>query len=385
MSKASGRLLSEYDWIQFSQRVSGYPVRRPLLPLTDHDREKIMNQLGAVMSQLSKIHFNEIGSLFEDREGNYSIGECLSPSLLWQMRDTLQNIDRGPFRKECQYFNSIISAFVAHSKELPLTPHSFFAPVPDPLEYSHWAQYRKATERWRTFCSMDDRVEGSSNRLSYCLAGKFLYEMVPSLASLDKRFVLFHPDLHLGNIFVDDDFNVTCIIDWASATTGPITELLVTPGFGGSVWPPTNSLNSAFRAGFSLGGQQIESALWDKGEMMWHFSRLVRLLSTQDYTLFKSLFQSVYQKESEDIPRLFQERSVQDQGKKLLAALCDDELMGDDEMEEQEDDDISHVEESVDHAIARKLALMSEMNPHFVADKRLWQWIESALESVDHE
>lgn len=34
-------------------------------------------------------------------------------------------------------------------------------------------------------------------------------------------------------------------------------------------------------------------------------------------------------------------------------------------------------------AVARKLTLMSEMNPYFVADARLWRWIEGALREDD--
>ncbi|KAM5373028.1 hypothetical protein ACJA88_008556 [Fusarium oxysporum] len=54
MSKANGRPLSEYDWIELS-RIEGYPTRRSLLRLTDQDREKVMKQLGAIMSRLSDV------------------------------------------------------------------------------------------------------------------------------------------------------------------------------------------------------------------------------------------------------------------------------------------------------------------------------------------
>ncbi|KAK7403933.1 hypothetical protein QQX98_010303 [Neonectria punicea] len=385
MSKASGRPLSEYDWVELS-RISGYPNKRPLLPLVDRDREKIMRQLGAIMSYLSEIHFDKIGSLFEDSDGNYSVGECLSPSLLWQHRDELEGIDRGPFHQESQYFHSLISAFIAHAKELPLTPHSFFAPIPDPFEYPHWTSYRQAVERWRTFCSVDDKVEGSKNRLSFCIAGQFLYEMIPRLTSTNGNFVLSHPDLHLGNIFVDEDFNITSIIDWGSASSSPMIELLATPGLSGSLSPPKESLAAAFRSGFCQRGQIFEPEQWGKAERMWRFARLVRMLSTQDYTHFKVLYNLVYEKESEDIPRLFREQSMQEHGKALMAKLCQDELEEEEEhIEEQEDDEDGHVDESDGPAVARKLTLMSEMNPKFVADKRLWLWIEKALEPADSE
>lgn len=85
MSKASGRPLSDYDWIELSQ-IEGYPNRRPFLSMTDQDREKVMAQLGTIMSRLLDTHFDKIGSLSQDSNGIYSIGECLSSSLLWQHR-----------------------------------------------------------------------------------------------------------------------------------------------------------------------------------------------------------------------------------------------------------------------------------------------------------
>ncbi|EXM03479.1 kinase-like domain-containing protein [Fusarium oxysporum II5] len=198
MSKASGRPLSEYDWIELS-RIEGYPTRRPLLPLTDQDREK-----------------------------------------------------------ESQYLQSLVSAFKAHAEELPLSPHSFFAPIPDPFEYPNWTSYRQAVERWRAFCSIGDKVEGNKNRLSFCIAAQFLNEMVPSLTSTDENYVLCHPDLHLGNIFVDEDFNITSIIDWSSVSSSPLAELLTTPGLNGSISPPQKSLITAFRSGFCSGTQNPE-------------------------------------------------------------------------------------------------------------------------------
>ncbi|CCT64734.1 uncharacterized protein FFUJ_04017 [Fusarium fujikuroi IMI 58289] len=146
MSKASGRPLSDYDWIELSQ-IEGYPNRRPLLPMTDRNHEKVMAQLGTIMSRLSDTHFDKISSLFQDNNGNYFVSECLSPSLLWQHRDELEGIDRGPFDQESQYLRSLISAFTAHAEEFSFSPHSFFAPIPDPFEYPNWASYRKAVER----------------------------------------------------------------------------------------------------------------------------------------------------------------------------------------------------------------------------------------------
>ncbi|KAK7424301.1 hypothetical protein QQX98_000569 [Neonectria punicea] len=100
MSKASGRALSEYDWSE-AFRIPGYTVRIPLLPLADRDREKIMGQLGGIMSLLSEIHFDKIGSLFEaeDSSSDCSVGECLNPSLLWEKGISLKASTEVPLTK----------------------------------------------------------------------------------------------------------------------------------------------------------------------------------------------------------------------------------------------------------------------------------------------
>ncbi|KAF5592100.1 kinase-like domain-containing protein [Fusarium pseudocircinatum] len=292
-------------------------------------------------------------------------------------------IDRGPFDQESQYLKSVISAFAAHAEGLPLTPHSFFAPIPDPFEYPNWTSYRKAVERWQAFCSIGDKVEGNKNRLDFCIAGQLLNDMVSHLISAEERFMLCHPDLHLGNIFVDEDFNITCIIDWSSASASPTAELLSTPGLNGSLLPPKPSLIAAFRSGFCNGSQGLGPQQWERTEKMWYFLRLVRMLSTQDFTLFKSLYDLVHIKNSDDIPRQFHERSMQDSGRASFAKLCQEGESEEEDESTQEDDGNGQTTVSVEAVIARKLTLMSGVNTNFVADKRLWLWIENVLETLD--
>lgn len=60
MSKAAGRPLSNYDWLDIRSQVPGYLQLRPLLPLPDGMREKIMEGLGALCSQLSAHRFEKL-------------------------------------------------------------------------------------------------------------------------------------------------------------------------------------------------------------------------------------------------------------------------------------------------------------------------------------
>ena len=45
-----------------------------------------------------------------------------------------------------------------------------------------------------------------------------------------ETFPLCHPDLSVNNIYVDDDYNITFIIDWAFASSVPEPMLLAALG-----------------------------------------------------------------------------------------------------------------------------------------------------------
>ncbi|EMT64215.1 hypothetical protein FOC4_g10010706 [Fusarium odoratissimum] len=119
--------------------------------------------------------------------------------------------------------------------------------------------------------------------------GQMLEEMLPLLSNDSTGFTLSHPDLHTGNIFVDEDLNITSIVDWGSAIAGPVTELLATPGLA--------------------------------TEMMWYFSHVVRLLSVENLS------------DSRDYGWLFHQRAMTPSNKQLLSKLREDDLT-DDEVKE---------------------------------------------------
>ena len=178
-SKPHGRALSEYEWAEGAHKVPGYPSPGPRLPLPENGRERVMSQLGTIMEQLSETRFEKIGSLVEDPNGHYSVGECLSPSLLWQSRDSLDGIDRGSISKERRYLDSLVSAFTSQAMELPLTLHIFFAPISSPYEYPNWHSFRTAVDRLNNFVAIGQKIDSSTNRLPFCIAGQLLREMIP--------------------------------------------------------------------------------------------------------------------------------------------------------------------------------------------------------------
>ena len=47
-------------------------------------------------------------------------------------------------------------------------------------------------------------------------------------------FPVCHMDFHYGNILIDNDFNITGIIDWSSTQTVPLERFTITPEFATS-------------------------------------------------------------------------------------------------------------------------------------------------------
>lgn len=75
--------------------------------------------------------------------------------------------------------------------------------------------------------------------------------------------------------------------------------------------------------------------------------------------------------------RLFEKRAVDVENQELLAAPSADHHT---ESELQEKEAAFGTEKDGRREIARKQTIVSDVNPDFVADSKLWQWMESALE-----
>ncbi len=87
---------------------------------------------------------------------------------------------------------------------------------------------------------------------------------------------------------------------------------------------------------------------------------------------------------SKQILWLFHERSKRDANKQLLPELQKEDLTAEElQKQEQAAFPLSKTAKSDAVAVARKLTMISEMNPCFFADNILWQWVEKARRHND--
>lgn len=377
-----------------------------------HDQKtKIVFQLGVITWQLSRLCFDQAGSLFEE-DGEFQIKTCLSRGLLLNERHSLEDIDRGPFKSEKDYYEAHVSAFLEHVKYLQLGHHCFFAPIPARSEYDDYAGFRKASDWWSDFVTVQSKIDGSDNRIDYVIAKEVLSETITKwtnnvsnypLNDRKHRFSIHHSDFSVDNIFVDEAFNITCIIDWAFCSSVPLSLLLTAPGLPQSRYEVDVSLLPGFENGFRYalqksthdGNVEIEMSLCRTlscSRPIWLLSRILNFDSTTDFHLFKALWDSLGSRD-QSISDFFRSRQSSQQ-----YVLLHNELKKDDQTTEQMNrlekeyfrDDIWRL------AIARKLTLVSQWSLRyhkpsaheirkngniFVADKKLWAWIDNCLKS----
>ena len=382
-------------------------------PNMSHEQKtKIIFQLGVITWQLSRLCFDQAGSLFEE-DGEFQIKTCLSRGLLLNERHSLGDINRGPFKSEKDYYEAHVSAFLEHVKYLQLGHHCFFAPIPARSEYDDYVEFRKASDWWSDFVTVQSKIDGSDNRTDYVIAGEVLSEKIKKwtnniskfpLNDRKHRFSIHHPDFSVDNIFVDEGFNITCIIDWAFCSSVPLSILLTAPDLPQSRYEVDVSLLPAFENGFRCALQENTQCENIETEMtlcrtlscsrpIWLFSRILNFDSTTDYYLFKALWDSMGNHD-QGISEFFRSRQSSQQYISLR-----NELRADDQTIEQ----VARLEREYFRddiwrlTIARKLTLVSQWSLRyhkslahgirgngniFVADKKLWTWIDTCLKPL---
>ena len=375
--------------------------------ISQKQKERIVFQLGVITEMLSRLSFGQAGSIFEEN-GEFYIKTCLSRGLLLNQRYAIEDIPRGPFKSERDYYSAHLSAYFEQAKYFPLGHHCFLAPIPARSEYNNDAEFRKASDWWSDFVTVESKIDSSENRVDYVTAGEVLSEKMTNwiddfsngISNGSKpRFAIHHPDLSVNNIFVDEECNISCVIDWAFCSTVPLSTLLTAPGLPQSRYELDVPLSSMFELGFQHGLKENTAPhdigtnpnlckVLSRSRPMWLFSRISTFDSTADFHLFQAIW-DLLGNSSQSAAELFRSKQTLQKYK-----LLHRELKEDDQTKKQiaklESEYFGNDLERL--AISRKLTLVSEWSSRyceprirsnsntFIADKRLWNWIRNSLE-----
>ncbi|KKZ64062.1 hypothetical protein EMCG_01632 [[Emmonsia] crescens] len=398
-------------------KAAGFPLSKKWKSLRSHEStlslkeiSKIVSQLGVITWQLSQLRFLEIGSLFEDN--GYQVRSCLSRALVDSERDTLPELPRGPFTSEREFFDTLVTGLLQHVECLQLAHHCFFAPCPTRSRYDDDRAYRRACDQWNNFVILGSKIDGSDNRVDYTVVGDCLREIVskwteemsrPAWNTGPKMFPLHHPDLNVNNIFVDDNSNITCIIDWAFCSSVPLPVLLMTPGLPQSRDQLETPLISAFEGELSRvillnhrGGPigAFLHKLWmvQSSRFTSLLCRLASFDSTGDFYLFHDIWQMSDQNNL-DFLTFFRSKQASDHYLQLHKEMKQEDYPSDLEQETG-----YFKRDIVSLTVSRKLTLVSEwtcryqkQDPKglrrngntFVADDKLWKWVLESLSQAD--
>lgn len=142
--------------------------------------DTLTDQLADYYDQLSHLRFDRIGRLWCGRTAEEQ------PSLI-----PVPNVG-GPFSSSIEYFYALRKS---HNRT---------------IQTEHAGDKEWMTSAW------------------------ILEQALPSMIVEDfihGPFPLCHIDLHYNNILIDDDFNITGIIDWSDSQTVPLESFLISPEF----------------------------------------------------------------------------------------------------------------------------------------------------------
>lgn len=193
-----------FEWI-LMEMMPGVALRKKWRTLTWEAKEDIVKQMAFFQAQLFLCRFRGIGNLFPaEGQGNESsrassissesfiLGQIVSLVFFWG--DHLKHsVPRGPFEASREWLHARLE-FVLADQELILK-------------------------------TSDDEDDIEDAEFAKDLATRIL-QVLPQVFQPDtagyEESILFHDDLHMENILVDEEGTLTAIIDWECVSVLPL-------------------------------------------------------------------------------------------------------------------------------------------------------------------
>ncbi|KAL9618894.1 MAG: hypothetical protein Q9160_006419 [Pyrenula sp. 1 TL-2023] len=214
-----------FEWI-LMQRMPGQPLRKAWRKLSLQAKENLIKQLAYYQSQLFSHKFEKIGNLFKTQSQSeeskerlvsftstelalkraedtatpkFHLGRIVSNVFFWGDH-VMQSVPRGPFKTSHEWLRARLQLVLADQERI--------------LKNSNDANESEEAKE--------------TNNLVRRLLG-MLPHILPS--NRQELTVLFHDDLSMQNILVDDSGSLTAIIDWECVSALPLWRACQYPAF----------------------------------------------------------------------------------------------------------------------------------------------------------
>lgn len=182
-----------FEWI-LMEFLPGDLAYKRWRTLTISQKMALVQQVAEFQAQIFRCEFSEIGTLIvgEDESNQEERpGEVISNMFFWGSHFDY-DIGRGPFRSS----------------------HNWLAAY---VEFIIQGQIEALGEA-------EDEEDEEDVNFAMALARRLsslLPKIFPTLESLPERMVIWHDDLSLSNILVDDEGEITAVIDWECVSVMP--------------------------------------------------------------------------------------------------------------------------------------------------------------------
>jgi len=196
-----------FEWI-LMEMMAGVTLRKLWRKMSWESKENIVKQLVKYQAQLFERRFKRIGNIFKQQQNRsdetlggtekmpdaFVIGRIVSLIFFWGDHLT-HDVDRGPFQTSYKWLQTRLR-FVIIDQVRTLS----------------------------TSTSDEDEIEDAEFALA--LAERLLQALPtvfsPGITTEDEESVLFHDDLSMENILVNEHGELTAIIDWECVSTVPL-------------------------------------------------------------------------------------------------------------------------------------------------------------------
>ena len=180
----------------FMSVLPGRPLKNILaVSIPEQQQAKVAEQLADILYQLNtRMTFDKIGWIWCGESGRAK-PSIIAFNTIGACQDEMEAYLVGPFATSLEYFYAV-------------------------------RQHENAAVR----ACINQGIVGRGEEQLWYTACRALEQMLTHIVLVEKVFGPFplkHLDLHHNNILVDDDFNITGIIDWTAAQTVPCESLPV--------------------------------------------------------------------------------------------------------------------------------------------------------------